>query len=161
NAAVETEDVTGTPNDNKGSAQDLEGSSLPQPSGGSRIAVIGTTQTGASDFYAFHLNASQPLTLAATGLSAGSVNVELQDSSGKTLALGETRGDSRVIADFIPSTSDLYYARVTGTGGTRYSLVGTRGSAFDLEPNSARNAAEDISLTNRVLGDIGQRSSGG
>ncbi len=106
------------------------------------------------DWYEFTLDAGESATLAATSLTGGkNVQFELQDASGTVLAtsipgpanLGET------IADFFATTGGAYYVRVSGDSGAAYSLVVTRNTEFDAEPNDDMASAQAV-LSPQVAG---------
>ncbi len=109
-----------------------------------------------SDYFAYSLAAGQPTTLAVTGQNSGNVSVTLQNAQGQTLAVGTSPGAGSNVAsaiqNFIAPAAGTYYAVVTGSGGTAYSLVANRGAAFDTELNGSFATAQDISGTSGVLG---------
>ena len=160
NAAVENESHDAGTNDTHGSAQTLEPSFLPlngsvnDPPGGSdaaRGAVLGTTDAGAPDYFAFSLAKGASTTVALTGLSSGDMTLALEDSTGTTLAVGRTGPTNlgQVIDNFIATKKGTYYLRVTGTnsGGTDYSLVVTRNADFEAEANDSFASAQDLVST--------------
>ena len=85
--------------------------------------------------------------------------LELRDRSDLALAVGATgfTNLSRVISNFVIATTGTYYARVTGwCGPRRYSLLVTRNTAFDLEPNDSFAGGQSDQRTGR--GARGDRS---
>ena len=157
NAAVENESHDGGGNDTRGTAQSLEPSFLPvnasvddPPNGpyAGRGAVFGRTDASSPDYYAFALAKGESATLALTGLTIGDLTLALEDSSGTTLAVGRggTTNLSQVINNFVATTKDTYYVRVTGSSsvGTDYSLVVTRNADFDTEANDSFATAQDL-----------------
>ncbi len=160
NAAVENESHDAGTNDTHGSAQTLEPSFLPlngsvnDPPGGSdaaRGAVLGTTDAGAPDYFAFSLAKGASTTVALTGLSSGDMTLALEDSTGTTLAFGRPGPTNlgQVIDNFIATKKGTYYLRVTGSnsGGTDYSLVVTRNADFEAEANDSFASAQDLVST--------------
>ena len=113
------------------------------------------------DFYSFHLNAGQVATVGLTFLTplTGSVTLDLLSPSGAVLATGVSAQNlDSVISNFHATTSGTYYARISGQGaaGVQYSLVVTRGAAFDTEGNNDSTTAQDITGTGGVLGTLFQ-----
>jgi subtilisin family serine protease len=106
---------------------------------GSHLSTLITQATPTSEFYAFHLNAGDSATLALTNLiPARTVTEDLQDSTGRTLAVGRTgpTNVSAVINNFVAPASGTYYVRIGGDSLTIYSLVVTRDADFATKPNT-------------------------
>ena len=117
NAYVKTATDT---NNSLGSAVDLSSSfiGLGTANGSDRAGVLGTIDASSdNDYYAFMLTAGVPTTIASYGLG-NPVTVSLLDSSGNLLALSTpTAKVDGLIANFIPSTTGWYYARINGSAG--------------------------------------------
>jgi hypothetical protein len=154
--------ATGT-NNATASAYDLSGAfvGLGTTPASDRAGVIGTIDAaGDGDYYAFHLNAGQSATLAVAGQNGASAGLELLDGSGNLLALPNQVGTASFesINNFVAPATGVYDVVVTGSPGTSYGLVVTRGADFDTEPNNTIPTAQDISTTashgGPVLGDI-------
>jgi hypothetical protein len=170
NADVELELVNGTSNNSAAPAQDLAPSSISLEGTADRLAVFGEKADGTDDdFYRVDLTAGQVAFVMATPDRGGNLDLSLLDSNGTTeLARGIATFDNvgEVIQAFRATSTGTYYVKVSGTakadpdlGLGFYNLIVTRGSAFDLEPNTL--GAQEISLTGQVLGSVGlQRSSG-
>jgi hypothetical protein len=157
NTALQSELHGGPTDDTRATAQDLEPSFIALPKGASRGAVLGTFK-GDDDFYAFHLDGGQAVTLGTVlGSTGGTVTMQLQDAAGTVLATG-TGGPTNLnlaISNFIAPATGTYYVRFSGSGGRRdYNLVITRGAAFDTEPNNTIAAAQDINGTAGALGYV-------
>lgn len=164
NAALEAEGNGGSGNDTRATAQDIDASFITLQTtnvSATRGAVLGGNAS-ASDFYSFTLGAGGTTTLALKALTAGAVNVELQDGTGTVLAVGSAGATNldKVISNFFVATAGTYYARVSGASAT-YSLVVTRNAAFDTEGNDTFGTAQNISGTPAVLGAITPASAGG
>lgn len=88
--------------------------------------------------------------------TAPTVRLELQDAAGNVVATatrGATNFDQGI--QFTPTASGTYYARVYGTApSATYTLVATRGAAFETEPNDTPATAQNISGTGGVLGSV-------
>jgi subtilisin family serine protease len=115
--------------------------------------------TDAADLYSFQAGAGQSISLALLGGGAIHPSIELLNSAGTTIAIGaaSTGNVDSYIATFLAPASDTYYARVTGVGtagGINYSLVVTRGAAFNIEPNDSPSESQDISQAGGVLGHV-------
>jgi len=169
NAQYETEAYGGLSNNDLLTAVSLDATAFALPNGGSRLAVVGRTDaadpSGPSslpDFYSFHLDAGQAsdVVLTHTSAAAGSqgLRLELRDGAGNLVALSEANAQNvdAAVRGFVPASGGTYYARVVGDPNVDYSLVVTRGAAFDLEPNSQSAEAQDIGFNQTVLGSVGQ-----
>jgi subtilisin family serine protease len=108
----------------------------------------------ASEFYSFHLDAGQSVSLALSGLTPIPVTEELQDSNGNVLATGTTVGGNvdKAINNFVAPADGTYFVRISGGSLANYALVVTRGAAFDNGTNNTRATAQDISGTAGALG---------
>jgi hypothetical protein len=122
----------------------------------STLVGVGVAQSLTSDFYSFHLDAGQSVTLAVTGQTAIlRPHVDLENGSGTVLAAGQVVNTNvnEVISNFVVSTAGTYYAHVSGTGAV-YSLVVVRGAAFGVENNDDPAHAQNITGGNGVLADL-------
>ncbi len=110
----------------------------------------------ATDYYSFSAVAGQTVTLAATSQSSSAVQVALVNAQGATLATSTTLNTnvSAAIDNFVITTSGTYYAAVSGSGGTPYSLVVNRNADFDTKTGTSLATAQNISGSQGVLGAI-------
>ncbi len=163
NAAESTSAIGGASNNQRSTAQSINGSFVaigPTASRGAVAGVINGLSNGSlSDYYSFTLTAGQTVSLAVTDQTAatGTINVSLLNSSGTTLATGTplTTNVDGAIENFTAPTSGTYYAKVTGVNSNiNYVLVVTRGADFDLKGNSSEATAQNITGTAGVLGAI-------
>jgi subtilisin family serine protease len=126
---------------------------------------VRVAQVSLDDYYSFTLEAGESATIALTALSGGNVDLALFAPDGTLLALG-TSGAANVdelIDGFVAPESGTYYARVTGDLGTRYSLLVTRGAAFDTEVNNDMATAQPLSIpeVNGARWALGAITAGG
>jgi hypothetical protein len=142
-------------NQTLGAAQDLSGSAIGLTKLADRAAVVGHFD-GNDHFYSFNLNAGQASSLALTLGSRALVTLYLEDGNGNVLAtaVAGPQNVSFVIQDFVAQTAGSYYARLTGTGQSDYSMIITRSADFELEPTDQAHA-QSLHVTHTVLGDIG------
>jgi hypothetical protein len=117
-----------------------------------------------TDYYSFAVNAGESVTLGLTGLSAGGLDVTVENAAGTTVAASRPLGTnmSRAINNLVFPTAGTFYARVDGTGtATDYSLVVTRNADFATEPNEnfiasqAQYLVQTPSGTQTALGYLG------
>ncbi|MDB5357482.1 MAG: hypothetical protein JWN24_3935, partial [Phycisphaerales bacterium] len=108
------------------------------------------------DYFSLTLAAGQSLTVAATALAAGNLNLTLVDAGGNVLATGAAGATnvSQLISDYLAPAAGTYYVRVGGDAGLSYTIVATRGADFDSEPNNTLASAQSINQTHTVLGSI-------
>ena len=120
----------------------------------SGTSVLIAASVATSDNYSFAVTTAETDTLAVTNLSAGNVTVDLLNSSGTVLASGISGPTNltKVINNFNIASAGTYYVRVSGDTYVTYSLVVTRGAAFDTEPNDSFAAAQSMDGTAGVLG---------
>jgi len=167
NSIIETENLGGENNNELDSAIEISPSSIPISDGGDRLSVVGITDDGTYDYYYFGLGegevATIGLTLTDDSLSGESIVLELIDSSGNLLTLGQNNWENidKTIREFVAPSEGVYYARVSGLPGQGYTLIVTRSSGFDLEPNSQIEEAQDISGSGVILGGLGRAQEGG
>jgi len=159
NAALEAEHTLGLDNNAIASAQTIDGAFTNVTDSAQRAAVRGSVAGGDEDWYAMSLDQDDVVTVGVTDFVDHDTFVELYDAAGLRLVEGRVADGNlnSVISDFALSTSGTYYIRVTGVLGAEYSLVVTRGAAFDTELNNAPDHAQDISDTGVVLGQTGGR----
>jgi subtilase family serine protease len=165
NAAVESEELGLGDNNDPTTAQNLDASFLEIQPGAFRGAVLGNASATGQDWYAFHAELGERLTLVTTQNGGGS-QVGLFDHFGHPLARGvsNVRGDvDELIQGFIVGATGTFYAAVTGSDS--YSLLVQRNLAWDTEPNSRSQDAQSLIGNGGVLGNLGgagdRRSSGG
>lgn len=165
NALQESEFFGGPTNDTLAAATDLSPTSLPLQGSADRMAVIGVA-SGGDDFYLVDLTQGQVLYAMLQAFGGGTLNLDLRDSVGNVLAVGQ--GDlgpiSSGILDFVAPTTGAYYLNVTGlpnpdplSGIPFYSLVVTRNSAFEAFSNDSFATAEGLGLTGQIMGSVGTR----
>jgi subtilisin family serine protease len=109
------------------------------------------------DYYAVNLEAGEKATIAVTAINGTGVSLELQDSSGATLATssGGAANANKVIDGFEAPAQGVYYAVVTSnSGGVEYSLVATRSAGFDLEGNNDVASAQHADGGQTILGAV-------
>src|SRR5205085_7485014 len=134
NAALETEPRGGGPNNDIAHAQNIDVAFASIASDAFRAGVIGTTEQGSQDYYAFTLLPGETAGIAVAGQTATGFTVDLFDSAGNQLAAGISAINvNQVINYFKPSTGGTYLARVSGTAASAYSLIVTRNSLYELE----------------------------
>jgi hypothetical protein len=125
---------------------------------GNNLSTRISLTTASPAYYSFTVDQAEPVTLALKGLTAGGLTLQLQDGSGTTLASGVSAGNLDQVINRFPLTPGTYYARVTGTISTDYSLLVTRNVDFDTEPNDTMAHAQNITGT---VGAVGYVVSGG
>jgi subtilisin family serine protease len=132
----------------------------PTPGSPTAVAVVGVDAPtppppDATDFYSFSLAKNQSVTVTLNDLTPGSADVALVDANNNVLASGTVVNNGEINEEltFVAPTAGTYYIRVTGNGET-YSLVVTKGAAFDTEANDSGSQAQDISKTGGALGSI-------
>ncbi|MCA9236858.1 MAG: pre-peptidase C-terminal domain-containing protein, partial [Planctomycetales bacterium] len=113
---------------------------------------------GTSDWFSFTLQDGQSTTLALAGPQATAATLELYEGdSGSLLTTGVATANQQVIAKFADISSDglpnRYYARVAGVAGA-YNLVAMRDGDFDAEYNGSLAAAQQITRSGAVLGNV-------
>jgi hypothetical protein len=87
--------------------------------------------------------------------------LSLYDSAGDLLAHGYlSQNLNQVISDFVAPADGTYYARITDVGSTNFSLVITRGAAFDTEPHPDFAGAQDLHGNTAVLGNLSAATPG-
>ena len=169
NAQFETENYGDIANNDIAHAVNIDSSSVLLPNGADRLGVVGRTDspinpldpqsTSEPDYYSFTLTQGQ---VADIVLTFGSSSITGQ----QTLRLFDvdTEGHERLLAlseggkhnvdaqihDFVAPATGTYYARVNGVPDTDYSLVVTRGSAFELTASTP----ESIAYSGKVLGGL-------
>ncbi|MEZ6062667.1 MAG: CARDB domain-containing protein [Planctomycetaceae bacterium] len=155
---------------NTGYNPNVEGSGSPGSTGiydiyieafGSVAALAAVGGAVESDVYSFSVNPNEPTSLVVSSDTA-IATLELLDSAGNVIAVGasDPTNADQAIPDFVSLTGGTFYARVTGSEPDAYSLVVTRGAAFDLEANNETFEAQDISAANRVLGALSGGAGG-
>ncbi|HVX60745.1 MAG TPA: pre-peptidase C-terminal domain-containing protein, partial [Pirellulales bacterium] len=149
-------------------AQNIDGSFLRLGGAATRGAVLGTTDAAAAtDDYAFTMAAGDTATIVLTSFSGQAVQLALFGPGGVPEALenGNATNVCQLISDFAAPSSGTYYAVVSGTPDTDYSLVVMRNAAFDTEENSSAATAQNVLSQQaggqqRVLGNVGGGGSG-
>ncbi|HVT88475.1 MAG TPA: M36 family metallopeptidase [Tepidisphaeraceae bacterium] len=115
-----------------------------------------------SDYYSMTLLAGQSASIALASLSgSGSPATKLYDASNNLLASGTTTATNvqNAIANFVAPANGVYYVQVSGANND-YSLVTTRGAAFDFEPNSTRSQSQVIGSSRVAVGGLETGTSG-
>ncbi len=89
--------------------------------------------------------------------------LELLDGGGNLLARGVDEGAEELdehITGFVAAAAGQYYARVSGgVPGSNYTLVITRGAAFELPPSRYFTGPQDITQAGQVLGSLAGSTS--
>lgn len=119
------------------------------------------TTPASYDHYAFTLAAGEATTLQVFAQQPGGLLLDLLDSSGNVIASRQSRDTEPGVAinNFIATTSDTYYARVSGRP-VEYNLVVTRDAELDNNANhyvtidGERIRVQDITHTGNVLGRL-------
>lgn len=122
--------------------------------GTGKSLLISPTVAG-DDWYRITLAAGERVSLAATNLATGNVDVQLRDPAGTTVLASGTAGATNVneaISNFLVTSAGTYTVRVSGDSNVPYSLVVTKEAAFELENNNTLALAQDLSGTAGVLG---------
>lgn len=99
--------------------------------------------TERGDYYTLSLDAGQSVWLSLRALDEGSVTLAVTDALGNVIApgvAGSTNLD-QYVAGFVAPLADVYHVRVDGDPDVPYSLVATRGAAFDREANNDAEGA--------------------
>lgn len=125
--------------------------------GSFRGAVLGQTDwAGTSDYFAFHVQANQRVTITLNDLSDSQAHVVLEDATGTPLAVGKPidTNISEWIQNFVIPVTGEYYLEVTGDPGVEYNLGILRGATFDREPNNGIGRAQSLDGTHGALGAI-------
>ena len=159
NATLDTGSHGGPENSTLATAQDITSSAIALTNMADRAAVVGHFD-GTDDFYSFSLQAGQVSSLALELASNASVTLELEDANGNVLAIGVggAQNVSAIIQDFVATVAGTYYARLTGTGQSDYSLIVTRSADFELEPND-QSHPQSLDVTHTVLAYVGNNGT--
>ncbi len=161
NSILETENLGGEGNNDLDSAIEISPSSIEMPAGADRLSVVGMTDDGTYDYYYFGLGKGEVVTIELTatgaGVPEGFLILELLDSDGNLLTIGQDgwQNIDEAIRDFIAPEEGDYFCRVNGEPGVEYTLIVTRSGGFDFEPNSQFEEAQDLFGTGIVLGGLG------
>jgi len=128
----------------------------PPPTGATytlQVSLEGKTATSSSaTVYSFDLQAGESATVVAEARSQagawerGSVDVELQDADGNTVASGDA------LHNYVASTTGTYFVVVSGDGAD-YRLVVARNADVDTEPNNDLLSSQQI-LSTEVDGGL-------
>ena len=164
NAALEAESYLDEPNNDLFAAENLVPSAFPAGTGkGEEMAVMGNLSGRPSlpwpdpaDVYRFFLNKGDTATLVANNLTAGQLQLQLENGSGQTPALGgsDANNVSQYIDGFVAPSSDYYYASVTGSSNVQYSLVVTRNAEFNLEPDDFFRPGQSLFGLQTLIGHL-------
>lgn len=153
NAAVEEENLSGPTNDTTATAQDLDPAFITLPGGiAERTAVVGTAQSATSDVFQFTAQAGNASTLVV----AGNVTLSLLDAGGNLVSIGQSASNAdQIINQLIPTVATTYFAVIeSATDGEDYSMIITRSSDFDTEPNDSIATAQDITVAVESIGFV-------
>jgi sugar lactone lactonase YvrE len=127
------------------------------------LAVVGVDGPApppdTTDYYSFTLAKGQSAAVALTDLGPGATGLALQDASGTVLAQGKVVNSnvSEAIGNFVARAAGTYYVQVTGND-VPYSLVVTKGAAFDTEKNDTLKKAQPLAAAPAALGFVSQSS---
>jgi len=111
-----------------------------------------------TDFYSFHLDSGDSVTVAASEIARSGLTLNLLDGAGNVLAntVSDAANVDFLISEFVAPATGTYYVRLTASpSGADYSLVLTRNAVFDTEMNNDPEHAQNITQTGVVLGDVG------
>ncbi len=155
NALWEAESFGGGSNDALADAEDLSGASISLGGAADRLALLGMADAG-GDYFAFEMAASSRATIVLTVEDGTPIDFELLDSNGNLLAIGADTATNVTwdIREFAAPEEGVYYLHVGEGTGEAYSLLVTRSSTFDLEPNSEPESAA-LLLSGTILGTLG------
>ena len=163
NSLEESEFFGGPSNDTPATAIDLMPTRVALQGTADRMAVLGYA-SGNNDFYRVDLTQGQVIDAILTGYSQGTLDLELQNSTGATVATGQGGFStiSKGILQYVVPTTGTYYLLVTGTlsppvGLPEYSLVVTPNAAFDLEANDSLATAQSLGAAGQAIGSVGTR----
>jgi len=169
NAAFEGESYLDEPNNDLFAAENLVPSAFAAGTGkGEEMAVVGNLAGRPSllwpdpvDVYRFFLNAGDSATLVANNLTAGQLQLQLENGSGQTVAFSgsDANNVSQYIDGFIAPTSEYYYAAITGTSNVQYSLVVTRNAEFNLEPDDFFRPGQSLFGFQTLIGHLEANAS--
>jgi hypothetical protein len=133
NAALESS-VAGGTNHTIAAAQNIDGSFLTLLGDARRGGLIGTSAPGVTDYFQLHADAGDRITIAATALRRGDLNLEVVTADDVLLLQSSAAVNfDRFISGFTAADSGPVYVRVHGADATPYALVVTRNAAFDIE----------------------------
>ena len=121
-----------------------------------------SVSTSDKDYFHLSLSAGESVSIAATAQTVASFGLELRNSSDVVLATGVTGSTNLTtfINNFVVPAAGDYYIRVAGSSNVLYTLVATRSSAIDIEPNESLATAQNISGLKGALGAITSSGSG-
>jgi len=155
NAALEAEPYGGPANDTMAAAQDIDATGLGLGGSADRLAVLGEAVGDDEDYYAFTLAEGQFASVALECDNGEEAELALYDASGTLAALGAAgaMNSTRQMADFAADSSGVHWVCISGAAG-EYTLVVTRGGAFERESNADLLQADDIAATGQVLGSV-------
>jgi hypothetical protein len=108
------------------------------------------------DFYALSLAPDEPISIVVDGATTASWTIELQNAAGDVLATSAS-GSGNIdaeIRNFSAEQAGEFFLRIRADVASTYSLLATRGSEVEREPNDSLAAAQDISSVGAVWGAI-------
>ncbi len=112
--------------------------------------------TDVPDYYSVSLSAGQALDLALKTATGGRIGMTITDALGNTLATAAPAPSvDQAVTGFVAPTAGAYYARIVGDRNLDYTLTASRDLSFNDTANTTSDAAQDISLTGRALGWLG------
>lgn len=154
NAALENEAYGGSDNDTLAVAQTIDGSAVDLPHSADRMAVVGALDDGSDvDLYSFQLVDGQLASLTLTSVAGSApLNLELLDAGGTLISSGVPRPDEAQHIGLLLATAGTYYARVSGLGAASYSLLVSRDSDLEQEPNSVVSVGQMLDPGTKVVG---------
>jgi len=127
---------------------------FPLQGGTAQIDVIfATAADSLDDFYSLSLTLGDRVSVVTSGAGINTDGqVEIQDSAGLVLASSLDTGANvgQSIADFTAAATGTFFVHVARGSALPYTLVVTKGAAFDLEPNNA--IAQGLTGRKAVLG---------
>ncbi len=118
---------------------------------GTLIGLEGIPSADNIDLYSFTMASGQSTTLALKG--SGAI-VELLDSLGSPLAIGVSAANLDQVINNFTAAAGTYFARVTSTGISDYSLIATRDASIGTQLNDSIATAQDLEGTSHVLGAL-------
>ena len=161
NSAIESESFTGSSNNTQANAQGIDASTLNLVNSvnANRMAVTGTLEAGASDWYSFPLSATNQVSIGVSGESASQLVIDLVRPNGTVVTTGAATSTSvdSIISNVRPNAAGTYAVRVyspTLNTPVNYTLVVARNSQLDAEANDSTATAADIGVWGTATGAI-------
>jgi len=161
NAAVEIQKDNEPANNTFATAQDISSSFIhpgTAPDGAARAAVIGNTGYSYSSpaYYAFTLGQGDSASITINGLNTATVDLQLYSPTAELMATaeGNLKNVTKAIRGFVATTSGTYFLYVNGRTNADYTLVVTKNSKVEIEPNDSSSSPQLVSHSQWLLGSV-------